>query len=395
MEDDTIVFLACAGEEARNVDERYQRDVERVAETYKACSLARSVAVEHTGKEFGLVGNDADRLAVETGETDDDILGKITLDFQELAIVDDCSDHIVHIVGTCGAVRHDFVERILNTVDGVVAFNHGRILKIVLGDVAHKLAHNLDCILAIFGREMSHTALLRMNGGTTEVFLAYIFAGNGLHNLRAGEEHVAYAFGHNGEVGQGRGIDGTAGTRAEDCGNLGDYTRCEDVALENLGITCQGVYTFLDTCTPRVVKTDDRRAHLHGHIHDFAYLECHGFGKRAAEFGEILGEHINQTAVDCAVAGYNAVAKVGFLFHAEVVATVGHEHIDFLKRPFVEQLGDTLTGCVLATFVLFFDGLFATTDAGFLTQCDKLLYFFELIAHLENNCCFVTDLTGW
>ena len=63
---------------------------------------------------------------------------------------------------------------------------------------------------------MTYTALLRVNHGTTKVFLAYILAGNGLNNLRAGKEHVADAFGHDGEVGQCGGINGTAGAGTED-----------------------------------------------------------------------------------------------------------------------------------------------------------------------------------
>ena len=40
-----------------------------------------------------------------------------------------------------------------------------------------------------------------------------------------------------------------------------------------------------------------------------------------------------------------------------------------------------IAGGVLAALVLFLDCLFATADACFLAQGDKLLYFFNLIAH--------------
>ncbi len=58
-----------------------------------------------------------------------------------------------------------------------------------------------------------------------------------------------------------------------------------------------------------------------------------------------------------------------------------HEHIDLLKRTFVEELGYALAGCVLAAFVLFLDGLFTTAQTSLLAQGDKLFYFFKLIAH--------------
>ena len=58
-----------------------------------------------------------------------------------------------------------------------------------------------------------------------------------------------------------------------------------------------------------------------------------------------------------------------------------HKHVDLLKRTLIEELGYTLAGCVLAAFVLFLYGLFATAQTSLLAQGDKLFYFFKLIAH--------------
>ncbi len=71
MEDNAVVFLACTREEARHVDECHQRNVEGVAETYETRALAGCVAVEYTGQVFGLVGHDADALAVHAGKAYD------------------------------------------------------------------------------------------------------------------------------------------------------------------------------------------------------------------------------------------------------------------------------------------------------------------------------------
>ena len=111
--------------------------------------------------------------------------------------------------------------------------------------------------------------------GSAESFLSNVFAGNGLYDLGACEEHVGDALGHDCEVGESGRIYGTAGAGAEDSGNLGDNARCHDVALENFSITCQSVDAFLDTCATRVVKTDYGCAHLHGHIHNLANLQGH------------------------------------------------------------------------------------------------------------------------
>ena len=47
-----------------------------------------------------------------------------------------------------------------------------------------------------------------------------------------------------------------------------------------------------------------------------------GFRERAAEDGEVLGEDVDQAAVDAAIAGDEAVAGDDLLVHAEVAAAV-------------------------------------------------------------------------
>ena len=74
VRDDAAVLLSGARQEARHVHQRHDRNVERVAEADEAGGLAAGVDVQHAGHELGLVGDDADRLAVEAGEAGDDVL---------------------------------------------------------------------------------------------------------------------------------------------------------------------------------------------------------------------------------------------------------------------------------------------------------------------------------
>ena len=73
----------------------------------------------------------------------------------------------------------------------------------------------------------------------------------------------------------------------------------------------------------RVVEPDHRRAHPDGQIHDLADLAGVGLGQRAAEHGEVLGEHEGLPPVDERVAGDHAVAGDLLLGHAEVGASGG------------------------------------------------------------------------
>ena len=84
--------------------------------------------------------------------------------------------------------------------------------------------------------------------------------------------HIAYVFKHEDEVGDGGGVDCTTCAGAADGRYLWNNTRSFDIALEDVGVACQGVDAFLDTGTAGVIEADAGYSHLHGLIHDLAYL---------------------------------------------------------------------------------------------------------------------------
>ena len=89
MDDNPVVFLPCTWEEAWDVYEGDERDVEGVTEADEASSLTRSVAVESTCHNHRLVSDDTDALTVEACEADDDVLSPIAVYFEELTVVDE------------------------------------------------------------------------------------------------------------------------------------------------------------------------------------------------------------------------------------------------------------------------------------------------------------------
>ena len=221
-----------------------------------------------------------------------------------------------------------------------------------------------------------------MDGSTAEFLLRHVLAEHLLDDGRTGQEHIRGTFRHDDEVGQGRGVHGTTGARAEDGGDLRHHAGGEDVALEDLGVAGQGVDAFLDTGAARVVEADARGTVLHGHVHHLADLLGQGLGERATDHGEVLREDIDKTAGDRAVTGHDTVAQVGLLFHAEVVAAVGHEHVEFFEATLVEQHVDAFARGVFAFGVLAVNAFLAAAHASFLPEFDKLLYFFKLLAHI-------------
>ena len=233
---------------------------------------------------------------------------------------------------------------------------------------------------------MGHARLGGVYAGTTEVFLRHVFARYGLNHLGAGEEHVGCALGHKREVGQGRRVHSATCAGAEDARDLRDDTRSQDVTLEDFRVSGQSVNAFLNTCATRVVDADAGCTHHHGLVHDLADLLRHGLGERAAEDGEVLRKDVHQASVDRTATGHYAVAKDLLLVLSEVRAAVLYEHVHLFEAAFVEQHIDALTGGVFTALVLLSDGLFAATQAGFLTLGDEFFYLFKLIAHFLLIC---------
>ena len=157
VQDDAAVLLSCAGQEAGNVNEGDNRNVEGVAEADETGAFSGSVDVQHTGQIFGLVGHNTHGDTVETGETDDDIGGIVGLYFEEFAIIDNAVDDFLYIVRLVGVVGDDGVQSVVQAVDRIFAGNVRRLFHVVGRQVRHQFAQQGDTFLFGVNGEMGHT----------------------------------------------------------------------------------------------------------------------------------------------------------------------------------------------------------------------------------------------
>ena len=58
--DQAAIFLGGAGQKARHIDERDDRNLETIAEAHEAGRLAAGITVEDAGENERLIGDDAD-----------------------------------------------------------------------------------------------------------------------------------------------------------------------------------------------------------------------------------------------------------------------------------------------------------------------------------------------
>jgi hypothetical protein len=97
------------------------------------------------------------------------------------------------------------------------------------------------------------------------------------------------------------------------------------------------------------------------HLHDLRGVRL---GQRPAEYGEVLCERIDLTAIDAPVAGYDAVARHDLIVHAEIATAMRDELVELLERAGVEQQVDALARGQLAGVMLSLEAVFPAAEFG-------------------------------
>ncbi len=199
---------------------------------------------------------------------------------------------------------------------------------------------------------MRHPGLDGVRVRAAEFLEADFLPGHRLDHVRAGDEHVRGALDHQGEVGDGGGVDGTARARSHDQRDLRDDPGPDHVPVEDLREQAQRDHALLDPRPAAVVDADQRAAGLHRVIHQLDDLLAVHLAQRAAEHGEVLAEHADRAAVDGAVPGDHAVAVGPVGVDAERGGPVPGQFVELGERGRVEQPLDPLPGGHLALGVL-------------------------------------------
>jgi len=293
----------------------------------------------------GLVGDNADGPAVEPGETDDGVAGIVVVRLDDLAVVDDGLDDGPHVVDLARLLGYQAIEGGIDTVRVVGGVGGGRILHVVGGKIGEQLPDQLDSMGIVIAGEVADAALGGVTHGTAQFLGGYLLPGDLLDDGRAGDVHVARAFGHEDPVGHGGRVDGAAGRGAHDGRDLRDDAGGGRVAEEYLAVTGEGVHSLLDAGTAGIVKADDGDAALHGQVHDLAYLLRVHLAQGPAHGGEVLRVGTHGATVHSAVTGDNTLGGHVDLLHAEGVSSMSHKQIQLVEAPCIEEQVDSLTSC--------------------------------------------------
>ena len=91
----------------------------------------RRVDVERAGEHGRLVGDDADRTAVEPREADDDVPRVVLVHLEEVALVGDRVNHIEHVVRLVRRRGDETIERRVLAIGRIVGRGARRVVEVV------------------------------------------------------------------------------------------------------------------------------------------------------------------------------------------------------------------------------------------------------------------------
>jgi hypothetical protein len=107
----------------------------------------------------------------------------------------------------------------------------------------------------------------------------------------------------------------------------------------------------------------------------------------STEYSEVLCENVNQTAIDAAKAGNEAVAGRTLLLHAEIDAAVPDKFVELLEGAFVQKKMNALASREFAGFVFALAALRTATGFGFLGNAAKLFHAITMLG-FRNQTAF-------
>ena len=144
--------------------------------------------------------------------------------------------------------------------------------------------------------------------------------------------------------------------------------------MEDFSVASQGLDSFLDASTARVVETDAGSANESGLVHNFAYLFGVGFRKRATIHSEVLREGKDNFSVDGALASNHTISVNVLLVHSKVGAPVSHQLVVLNERALVKEKFDALASSQLVVRVLLVNSSLSASQKGL------FVYFLEALS---------------
>ncbi len=123
--------------------------------------------------------------------------------FEKFSVIHKGADHVFHVIGPVGAVRNHGIQGRIHAGGIIFRGHERRVLHIVGRQVGQERFHLDDAVLIRFTGKLGHPGFFIVGHGPAQVFKGYLFTGDGLDHVRAGDEHITAFLDHENEIGHG------------------------------------------------------------------------------------------------------------------------------------------------------------------------------------------------
>ncbi len=213
------MLVLLADHETGDVLQKDQRDAALRAQLDEVRALQRRL-----GKQDAVVGDDADRHAVQVGESADQRRAVERLELVEFAVVDDAGDDFANIERLAQARRHDSVE-LVDRVARLARRAQLDIRSFLAIEPGDEVARERERVLVVGRQVIDDPGDPGVHVGATEFLGGDDFAGRGLDQRRAAEKDRALLLDDDRQVAHRRHVGAAGRARTHDDGDLRDAAR--------------------------------------------------------------------------------------------------------------------------------------------------------------------------
>src|SRR5260370_2410420 len=140
MPNNSAVYLTCSWEEAGDIFESNQGNIEAIAEAHETRAFYRRIDVERSSKKRRLIGHEANRPTVHPRKSYDNVFRVVLVHFEKISVVNYGADDVLYVVGKIRLRGHNGVECRIRAVGGIGASLSRRIVEIVRWNETEQLA---------------------------------------------------------------------------------------------------------------------------------------------------------------------------------------------------------------------------------------------------------------
>ena len=308
--DDALALDLRADHEPGDVAQVEQGDTEGVAQRDEAGRLVGRVDEEHAALHGRVVGDDAERVAVEVTEADHELGGEQRLQLEEAVLVDEPVDHAPHVVAG-GVLDRDEPggER-----RGRARAGGRRRRRFAPGrrQEAEPPAGERDALCIVGGEVVTAPRHRGVHAGATHLLQRDVLADHLFRHARRSEVHGRVLLDHEHHVTEGRDVRAAGGGRAEQAADLRHLARQLDLVVEDpAGAAPAGEQLHLvgDPRATGVDEPEQRKLVVERCLGRADHLLDRPRSPRARLHRRVVGDDDHRPTVDQTPAGDDAVGR--------------------------------------------------------------------------------------